>query len=153
MKCLGSRVFLCKNTTSKQKHNFMCQVVQFQVRVVCTRCWAVHFFVQRCVFRVLSYLCCNRSCDFAQKHDFLNIAGNHEISLKTHNCSRLYNLGWECISSGVCGHQKSGTSRSDTLLDPRSDFNCSEHVSHLPKKIEDASSAAPYLRISRSLKF
>ena len=28
---------------------------------------------------------------FAQKHDFLNMSGNHEISIKKHSCSRLHN--------------------------------------------------------------
>ena len=73
------------------KNDFMCQVVQFQVSIV--------------------FLCC-LFCNRNQKHDFLNISGNQKIT-KTHNCSRLCNLGrWFCLVADEAIEDPPAVSRS-----------------------------------------
>ena len=82
---MGSRVFV-QNTTSKIffiAASLLCLIVTRSC--VCTKCWVVYFLVQCCVFRVLS---CVLSLLYevvfsAQKRDFLNVSGNHEIRKNT----------------------------------------------------------------------
>ena len=62
----------------------------------------VKYKVASFVCSILCYLCCNGSCVCAQKHDFLNLSKNHEISKqnkRVYNFGRLWSL-WE-VAVGV----------------------------------------------------
>ena len=60
----------------------------------------VKYKVASFVCSILCYLCCNGSCVCAQKHDFLNLSKNHEISKQN---KRLYIFGAVVEPVGGCG--------------------------------------------------
>ena len=83
-------VFCAKTQLPRRKvsfndHRFLTVFDSHQELCVSGAGLCIVFSTELCLFvsNVVCYLCCNMSCVLAQKHDFLNISGNHEISKNT----------------------------------------------------------------------